>query len=233
MSFAPSSPNANAAILVFAKAPRIGRVKTRLARTLGDDAALGLYRAFVADLLETLSGAGWPVVVCHHPAGAEEVMRSWLGGGWTFRPQEGEDLGERMANALAAAFGNGIRQALVVGGDLPDLPQTIFTSAFRGISRNGAALGPASDGGYYLIGFSAAAFRPGVFRGIPWGTGAVYRQTLARMAEYGLFPAILPVWNDVDTEKDLWSLRGAEAAPRTRACLRALGLAPPAGSLGE
>lgn len=228
-----SPPNVSRAILVFAKSPRPGRVKTRLAQTVGDAAALRLYRAFVADLLETLSGSGTPVTICHHPPDAEAAMRSWLGGRWPFWPQEGEGLGERMANALARAFGEGVEQALVVGGDLPDLPGTVFSAAFQGISRNGAALGPASDGGYYLIGFSAAAFRPEVFRGIPWGTGAVRRETLARMAECGLSPAILPVWNDVDTEEDLRGLRDGEAAPRTRACLRDLGLRPPVTRPGE
>jgi rSAM/selenodomain-associated transferase 1 len=228
-----SPPNLSRAILVFAKSPRPGRVKTRLARTVGDAAALRLYRAFVADLLETLSAADAPATICHHPPDAEEAMRAWLGDRWPFRPQEGEDLGERMANALARAFGDGAEQALVVGGDLPDLPGRIISSAFQGIARNGAALGPAPDGGYYLIGFSAAAFEPAVFRDIPWGTDAVYRQTLARMEENRLSPAILPVWNDVDTVEDLCGLWKTEAAPRTRARLRDLGLGPPVPHSGD
>lgn len=208
-------------ILVFAKSPRRGRVKTRLARTLGDETALRLYRAFVADLLDTLSIAGRRVVVCHHPAHAEAAMREWLGDRWTYRPQTGADLGARMANALADSFARGADRAIVVGGDLPDLPKSVVSAAFRGIEIDGAVLGPARDGGYYLIGFSASAFRPAVFRDIPWGAETVYRRTRARMAESGLTPAALPVWNDVDTEEDLATLNG-DAAPRTRALLAEL-----------
>ncbi len=208
-------------ILVFAKSPRLGRVKTRLARTMGEEAALRLYRSFVADLLDTLSDIGRRVAICHHPANAEPAMRAWLGDRWIYRPQTGADLGARMANALADSFAEGAAHALVVGGDLPDLPTSVISAGFRGIETNGAVLGPARDGGYYLIGFSASAFQPAVFRDIPWGTDAVYSRTLARMAQSGLTPATLPVWSDVDTEDDLARLNGA-AAPRTHARLATL-----------
>ncbi|MFP4305660.1 MAG: TIGR04282 family arsenosugar biosynthesis glycosyltransferase [Desulfococcaceae bacterium] len=215
------SRSGNSEILVFAKSPRRGRVKTRLARTMGEEAALLLYRAFVADLLDALSDAAGRVAIFHHPADAEAAMREWLGDRWTYRPQRGADLGDRMANALADSFAGGADRAMVVGGDLPDLPKSVVSAAFRGIETNGAVLGPARDGGYYLIGFSASAFQPAVFRDIPWGAESVYRRTLARMAESGLTPAALPVWNDVDTEADLATLNG-DAAPRTRALLAAL-----------
>lgn len=224
-----SAPSAlpGTAILVFAKFPEPGRVKTRLARALGDAAALRLYKAFVGDLLDTLSQTGHPVEICCHPADALERMRDWLGPSYAYRPQQGADLGERMANALSATFREGRKAAVLVGTDLPDLPGAILSAAFAGLERTGTVLGPSPDGGYYLIGFTAATFRPDVFRNIPWSTEAVLSQTRDRMAENGLSPTLLPVWNDIDTLADLAALSDIEGpethrAPRTRACLAGL-----------
>lgn len=224
-----SAPSAfsDTAILVFAKLPEPGRVKTRLARDLGDAAALRLYKAFVGDLLDTLNQTGHSVEICCHPADALERMRDWLGSSYAYRPQQGADLGERMANALSAAFREGRKAAVLVGTDLPDLPGAILSAAFAGLERTGTALGPSPDGGYYLIGFTAAAFRHDVFRDIPWSTEAVFSRTWDRMAENGLSPTLLPVWNDIDTLADLAALSGpdwpeAHRAPRTRACLSGL-----------
>jgi hypothetical protein len=216
-----SSVLSDTAILVFAKFPEPGRVKTRLAREVGHAAALRLYRAFVGDLLDTLRQTGHPVAICHDPPPAGERMRDWLGPGYAYRPQNGADLGERMANALSSAFREGRKAAVLVGTDLPDLPGDIPSRAFAGLERTGAAIGPSPDGGYYLIGFAADAFRADVFRDIPWSTEVVFSRTRARMAENGLSPALLPVWNDIDTLADLAALSDAAEAPRTRARLAA------------
>lgn len=227
------APPSTEVVLVFAKYPRAGRVKTRLARELGDAAAADLYRAFVADLLDTLDGIGRPLAICHWPADAGGDMREWLGEDRRYWAQEGDDLGERMANALARAFRAGFRRAILVGTDLPDLPSSIVVRAFDALARTGVVLGPARDGGYYLIGFCAETFTRDVFRDIPWSENAVCRRTRDRMAANGLAPVLLPVWKDIDTVADLEELGTADRAPRTRARLAALGRLPPVGDDGD
>ena len=112
--------NIRQCVLFFMKTPRKGAVKTRLARTVGDDAALALYRSFVEDMLAMLAAANHIVRVYFTPAGAEDALREWLGQDVTLLPQRGRDLGEKMKNALAQTFAAGFSQAILIGSDLPD-----------------------------------------------------------------------------------------------------------------
>ena len=109
-------------IIVFLRSPDRGQVKTRLSRAIGRDAATGLYRCFVADLLEMLEATGYPVRLSYTPADAGGQIKSWLGDEYAMFPQEGSDLGTRMANAFRRVFAEGASRALLVGTDLPDLP---------------------------------------------------------------------------------------------------------------
>ena len=143
----------NRCVLVFVKAPEIGRVKTRLVGRLDAADAVNLYKCFTADILETLDRWGYPVVVCYHPEAAEKRVTQWLGNGYIYQPQQGKDLGERMARAFSHAFAHGHRAAVLIGSDLPDLPGDRIEAAFSALARSRAVIGPALDGGYYLIGF--------------------------------------------------------------------------------
>lgn len=217
------------AIVFFLKAPGKGTVKTRLASTFGDEAALALYKSFVADMLVMLSGLEWPLRLFFSPAAQEEVVRSWLGNGYALFPQQGRDLGEKMQNALQETFAAGISRAVLLGSDLPDLPPDIITEAFSGLERSPAVLGPGLDGGYYLIGFSADGFLPGVFADIPWSTAKVLSRTGERFATAGISPRMLPPWNDIDTVDDLrrlivYARQNPGTAPHTLACISRLGL---------
>jgi uncharacterized protein len=204
-------------IILFVKAPTRGQVKTRLATTLGEDVALGLYRNFGLDILNTLEQTGPPVRICYDPPGSLKEVTGWLGSGRQYLPQEGSDVGERMENAFHQAFSRGFSRAVLIGSDIPDLPPALFTDALRSLDDHDAVIGPARDGGYYLLGFRNESFLPAVFRGIPWSTGAVFEQTMAIIDRTGRRVHVLPVWQDVDTVQDLKDLatRGRRSAFRS------------------
>lgn len=206
-------------ILVFMKAPRTGQVKTRLALKVGDAMALELYRAFVEDVLSTCRATAYSVTVMVAEADGLEEVRSWLGDGYSYAVQEGDDLGERMSNALRRIFERGWRQALLIGSDIPDLPAEIIREGFEALDSHDAVVGPARDGGYYLIGFRSGGFRSSVFEGVEWSAGSVFSHTCGLLAENLLSFKVLPHWNDIDTPDDLEQLlermKTAGGAPRT------------------
>ncbi len=217
-------PSPKACLLLFLKAPEPGEVKTRLAQAIGAEAACRLYRNFVLDLLETLSritGAGsLDLRIFFSPPAAAQEVRKWLGSGYDYAPQEGRDLGERMKNAFLASFTRGYERVLLLGSDVPDLTGEIIKEGFDHLEGCGAVLGPARDGGYYLIGFRANAFLPAVFDHIPWSTEEVFAKTLAIFRSANCTVALLPAWRDIDTLADLRDLRerhrtGAFARSRT------------------
>jgi rSAM/selenodomain-associated transferase 1 len=193
-------------ILFFVKFPDPGRVKTRLSRVLGDERGAALYSNFVLDMLDTLVLSGYPLAVCFAPQARMEAFKSWLGHGWRYLPQEGDNLGERMKKGFQDAFRMGYQQAILIGSDFPDLPHEIIGEAFASLERHPGVIGPALDGGYYLIGFGRETFVPLIFDGILWGGDAVLQRTLSRFKEMRQPVHILPAWNDVDTPEDLLDL---------------------------
>lgn len=202
----PSTPTIKPrrCVLVFARSPVLGTVKTRLAAHLAPDTVLGLYRCFVEDTLDTLQYCDTDVAVHFHPPEAEAAMRRWLGDALFFAPQRGDSLGARMLNAFEWAFGNGYDQAVCIGTDIPDICPAIVTEAFAAVDRAVCPLGPAADGGYYLIGFAAGRMPPGVFSDdIAWGTQGVFAATVDCLAAAGLGVAPLPTLQDIDTIADL------------------------------
>ena len=191
------------AVIVFVKAPEKGRVKTRLAKGVGDAAALELYRCFVMDVLDMVRSTPWDLRVYYYPETAYDLVRTWLGDALDFFPQKGAALGDKMENALADTFAAGYEKAVLIGSDLPDLPFGIIDTAFKGLEQCSAAIGPSRDGGYYLIGFTAAGFSPRIFHGIPWSTNQVFDLTLNKFKDQQVSHYTLPVWQDIDTREDL------------------------------
>jgi rSAM/selenodomain-associated transferase 1 len=187
------------------KLPVKGNVKTRLAETIGDAAALALYRCFVSDTLAAVRRTGYPTLVFFHPPDAQRAVTDWLGDDITFLPQEGADLGERMSAAFQKAFLRCPR-AVLVGSDIPDLPPASLHEAFEVLKTRDAVIGPARDGGYYLIGFSSAGIVPAAFEGIEWGGPRVFEETLAILRKHGLNVHVLPTWDDIDDCHDLKAL---------------------------
>ncbi len=160
------------------KAPVAGQVKTRLAAEIGDAAALRAYRRLVEHL-----GAGlppeWPVEVHFSPAEAEADMRHWLGGRALYVPQSPGDLGERLIAAASGAFHRGAAAVFLIGGDCPGLDEATLRTAAAGLAGRDAVLGPAVDGGYYLLGIKAVERT--LFEGVSWSTATVADETRARM----------------------------------------------------
>jgi rSAM/selenodomain-associated transferase 1 len=190
-------------ILFFVKSPEQGKVKRRLAASLGETVASALYTSFVFDALATLDTCGARVVVCFSPPEARKSVVAWLGQHYVYMPQKGADLGQRMKNAFIDAFDRGFQQVLIVGSDIPDLPRNVIEDAFAFLKNRDAVLGPSFDGGYYLIGFKRSTFTPLAFEEIGWGAETVLQETIDRLRTKGLSLHTLPTWNDIDTLADL------------------------------
>lgn len=198
--------NGDALILFFVKHPEPGEVKTRLAESIGSEKTAQLYRCFILDLLAKLRSVRLPFRICVYPEQKREMLMRWLGREYEYNPQRGVDLGERMAAAFHDAFSGGHRRVILMGSDFPDLPQTFLEEALGALNTHDAVIGPAMDGGYYLIGFRKETFFPQVFVGMDWGTEGVFRQTLSILKAHTTQVYVLPVWNDIDTIEDLKQL---------------------------
>ena len=200
----PGSPEAATSpptLLVFARAPRPGAVKTRLARTLGDEQAAALYRRMGRLVLDQVAGAPATVTVCFTPDGAEQEVRDWLGpGAVRYWPQGSGDLGARMSRMFDRAF-EASGRAVVIGTDAPAVDETTIRRALQALDSADAVLGPSRDGGYYLLGLRHP--RPGLFTGIRWSTGTVMSETVERARAAGLAVTFLEVESDIDTAADL------------------------------
>lgn len=214
-------------LLLFTKPAREGRVKTRLIGDLTAGEAAALHAAFLEDLLDRLREGSFDLRLAWALDSGEPVPAGPFPG----VRQEGEDLGARLFQALSAAAEEAPAVA-AIGSDHPALPLSVVHDAFERLEAGAdAVLGPAEDGGYYLIALRAAAVVPRLFEGIAWSTGQVFSETLVRCRELGLRVELLPRASDVDTPDDLRRLALRMAGddlgcPRTRALLGNLGQIP-------
>ncbi len=190
-------------LLFFMKYPERGRVKTRLAASMGDQSALELYKRFLLNILSTLNKGTFLFYLCFYPADALESLRKWLGGDYLYMPQQGENLGERMKNGFMEAFDSGFKRVVLIGSDIPDLPLEFIEEAFASIREKDCVIGPSLDGGYYLIGFKDTKFSPQVFKGILWSTERVFEETMKILEREGLTLHSLKPLRDIDTIDDL------------------------------
>jgi uncharacterized protein len=195
----------NACILVFLKAPSPGQVKTRLGKWIGDAQAAQLYQYFVEDILTAVDALGVNSLIFFSPVNALSMLQRWLGFHRTYIPQQGDNLGDRMAHAFRTSFGLGYQQVLIVGSDSPDLPSAYLREALETLQQDKVVIGPSEDGGYYTLGFTPHTFCPEVFQDMPWSTSQVYPLTLERLKHNAHAIQILPTWSDIDTLDDLWA----------------------------
>lgn len=151
--------------------------------------------------------------VAYTPAEAGDEMRAWLGEDLAYEAQRGGDLGARMANAVARRFDEGSTAVLVIGADAPELTRELLDDAFVALARADVVIGPASDGGYYLIGMGKLT--PVLFRGIPWSTPETLARTLSAARAAGLRVHVLDILSDIDTADDwrAWLRRSGRAVP--------------------
>ena len=195
-------------LLFFVKYPEKGKVKSRLAAVIGDDSAVRLYKNLVTQMLSTLRKGTFPFYICFFPKNTKKAIQDWLGCKYRYIPQNGRDLGERMKNSFVEVFKMGSKRVVLVGSDIPDLPLEFMEEAFSSLKKKDAVIGPAYDGGYYLLGFKDKTFSPRVFEGMPWGTETVFDKTVQALKRLGQKVHTLPYQRDIDTAEDLKRLKG-------------------------
>lgn len=198
---APGAPSR--IVLVFVREPVAGTVKTRLAAEIGAAAALEVYRTLARRAVEAARSL-LPAVqlrVLFTPRRGEAAVRQWLGLPAGYRFQGSGSLGDRLHRGFSDAFCEGFREVVVIGSDLPGMGGATLAAGFSGLRDSGASIGPAADGGYYLLGLNRLV--PGIFRDIPWSSAAVFGDTIERLRAGGVEPALLPMMQDVDVASDL------------------------------
>lgn len=184
-------------------------MKTRLAAAIGAEAALAVYRRLAEHTVAEALGAGAAVRAHVTPDGAAEQAAGWLGEGPLYLPQGEGDLGARMERAFAEAFAAGHGPVAIVGSDLPGLSADLLRRALALLEHHDAVVGPAEDGGYYLLALREPC--PALFREVPWSTERVLSVTLERLREAGLGAVTLEELRDVDEVEDLPAGWAAEA----------------------
>jgi rSAM/selenodomain-associated transferase 1 len=215
-------------VVVLAKWPRSGHAKRRLGAAIGGARATSLARCFLLDTLAVARRSGADrVLVAYAPPTARARFRS-LDHDVVLVPQARGSLGTRLRHALAAGLAAG-RRVVLIGTDSPTLRPSIVRRAFASLRTAPAVLGPAEDGGYYLIG-ARAPLPALLFKGMPWSTGRVAEETLRRATEAALQITVLSRWYDVDDGDGLRRLladrAGLARATATRSALQAAGLRP-------
>ena len=196
---------------LFAKWPAPGAVKTRLAA--GDPAwGARAARAFLLDTMHRLAAVDARRVLVFAPADREADFASVTAGRFALTPQVDGDLGRRMATFVERQLDEGARAVVLIGADSPTLPVEFVERAFADLERADVVLGPAADGGYYLVGCGPA--RPPLFDAVAWGGASVLADTVAALADPRWRLAVLPPWYDVDTPDDWTMLCGHLAALR-------------------
>ncbi len=189
-------------LLYFVKWPEPGKVKTRLAKKVGDVRAAAIYRQLAETnfrSLVSLKDRGVSLVVAYDPPEAEAKIKSWLPKGDLFIPQSGGNLGERLRCAFDFFTLNPTlspRRVIAAGSDTIGLQAGRMVEAYEALEEKNLVLGPAKDGGYYLIGLSHP--EPRLFEGIPWSSSAVFETTLTRAEELRLSYHLLPPLEDLD-----------------------------------
>lgn len=190
-------------LIVFAREPLPGAVKTRLAASIGDHAAATLYETMLWDVLATARQMDnvetvvyWECAEKSLPLLAERYRCS-------SRRQSPGDLGQRMRSAFEGMFAGSCERCCIIGSDAPDLPRSYIQEAYQQLSvqQNDIVLGPSRDGGYYLLGLKQVW--PQLFTGISWSSAVVLEQSLVAARDSGLTAALLPEWQDIDTVDDL------------------------------
>jgi uncharacterized protein len=196
---------------IFAKQPTPGLVKTRLAAATSPEFAAQVADAMLRDTLDRLAAIDAERWLVFTPNNTAPMMREYAGGSYPLIPQGDGDLGQRLQRFFRERVRSGSEHIVVVGTDSPTMPVEFVLRAFEELTRAEVVLGPANDGGYYLIGCTRRV--PTAFDGIDWSGSAVLSETIARL-DAATRLALLPPWYDVDTLEDWQMLKGHVAALR-------------------
>jgi rSAM/selenodomain-associated transferase 1 len=214
-------------LVLFAKEPAAGRVKTRLAARIGATRAADLYAAFLEDLAAALPSDRWTALLAHAEPEAGPRLRELFAPPWNLEPQGDGGLGERLASAAARAFRAGAEMVVLAGSDAPTLSPADVSGAFAELDRSDLAFAPTPDGGFSLAGLRTQADHSKLFASVRWSTAFTLADVWRNAAARGLSVALLPEIPDVDVADDLTGLRERLArkrhgAPATRALLAML-----------
>ena len=185
------------ALIVFARNPELGKCKTRLAKVIGDHNALDVYKY----LINHTASVATKVNCDSHVFYSETIVvnDAWDDSQFSKHLQNGDDLGERMKNAFETLFKDGYKKVVIIGSDLLDLNESIIEKAFTALDKYDITIGPAQDGGYYLLGMKV--LHPTIFDIENWGTETVYDQTISKLIHDTVY--VLETLNDIDTIEDL------------------------------
>ncbi len=189
--------NSKNLLLIFTRNPELGKGKRRLAATIGDQAAFNIYK-FLLDHTVTITKNLYAEKQVYY---SEEIWEDdiWDNKKFAKKLQTGDDLGERMANAFQEGFQKEYQKIIIIGSDMLDLSQEDLEAAFKALEKNDFVIGPAEDGGYYLLGMKK--FMPELFKNKSWGTETVLKDTLADLENETT--ALLETKNDVDYYEDI------------------------------
>lgn len=210
-SFAVKMENA---VIIFLKYPEPGRVKTRLAKDIGDEKACAIYKSLVENVIKnifTKNPGTYDVHIFFTPADKENEIKNWLKSiidnerafYIQYSPQEGNTLGERMSNAFQQTLQRkDCKRCIIIGTDCPEIDATMIESVFEILKEKDIVIGPCKDGGYYLLGMSG--FVPDLFVDIDWSTDRVFKQTMGKIQKNNLSSSILETLVDIDTQEDLY-----------------------------
>ena len=191
-------------LIVFTRYPEPGKTKTRMIPALGEEGAAQLQRKLTEHTLQQtkkLQSIRSVYIEFHYAGGTQQLMSEWLGNSLTYYPQQEGNLGQRMKSAFKQAFAAGNHRVVTIGIDCPDIDELLLSQAFDLLKENELVLGPAEDGGYYLIGLTRLI--PQLFEDISWGSSKVLAQTNYIVSKLGLNCDYLATLNDVDRPEDL------------------------------
>jgi uncharacterized protein len=193
----------NQALIIFAKLPMPGEVKTRLGKEVGMAEASEIYREFAQHVFwigDQLAATGTRIYLFYDAMAKEQDIRAWIKHLFVFATQSGESLGERMQRAFDKAFMEGADRSVIIGTDVPELETATVLNAFDRLDSHDVVIGPSTDGGYYLLGMNGPTKE--IFNGIKWSTDSVYRETAKRLDSLSLSYSVLPELADIDTKED-------------------------------
>ena len=192
----------NNALILFLKYPERQKVKTRIAASLGDDFAFGLYTAFIKDLLAMAGITETDKILAIDGPRSVPITSLDFGTGYS-TVRQGKEIGGRMQNVFEYVFNTGYQKAVLIGSDLPDLPAALIQDAFAALNTTDTVIGRSTDGGYYLMGFRKETFSSDCFKGITWSASSVFQQTIENFSRSKKSVYLMPEWIDIDDHNDL------------------------------
>ncbi|MDZ7808315.1 MAG: TIGR04282 family arsenosugar biosynthesis glycosyltransferase [Gracilimonas sp.] len=185
-------------LIIFVKNEEAGKVKTRLAKSIGDEEALKVYQKLIEYTHAEMVSLEINMEVWYSSYIEKDDI--WDNNQFTKKLQKGDDLGQRMGNAFKTAFENGTQKTVIIGSDNAEITSGIINEAFKSLDETDFVIGPAKDGGYYLLGMNR--FYPQIFKGVEWSTKEVFEDTTRIIEQLGRSYTLLSSLNDIDTIED-------------------------------